>query len=558
MLTFIVALLSAVLLAESIFLASRVRRVGVGKVLLITRGAQAIRVVRSGLALLWPGERSIDASLAPSEVDFHVPQLASASGPLAVHCKASFALDLDDSVTLGALRILIEQPGRTLENAVAALEEALRQAFSGTPSGAIAADPNGVSAKVRAAAFSRLASLGFRLDSLSLTEVEASPAVLDGVATSADEESPLTTLVTTDSPQILQLLGAHAFDRLHIAYLVARSGAEVLDLVRRHRPVAALIDADLADGDGFQVSKTIKSEPSTNLTRVVMLLKSVVSQEELLRIKESLCDDLLCLPAPSFELHEHLACLVGVPFRKAHRTAVSLAIEVDALDRRFTGTVSDLSDSGARLVLDGVIPVGSKLKLKVQGAEPLEVCATSIWASGSDTDFSVGVRFDGETSLVAQRLRALCPWSVEEVDDGLLATLRGEIGVKSGLPRLAARLRGVPVALEVSGATGLAEDGQSAWRSFVGALAGYPLRVVGASVPFLQSIGPTLPASSIESVSLRYRCQQCGAQEERILQVAALLVEGGVRVAPTLVCPLCQGELGLDEDDKARLAVLAA
>ena len=77
-------------------------------------------------------------------------------------------------------------------------------------------------------------------------------------------------LVVDDDADLLHLLERELASASH-RVLVASSGAEALERVRRHRPTLVLLDVNLPDIDGIEVLRRLKQSPATERTAVVLL-----------------------------------------------------------------------------------------------------------------------------------------------------------------------------------------------------------------------------------------------------------------------------------------------
>ena len=87
--------------------------------------------------------------------------------------------------------------------------------------------------------------------------------------------------------------------------LVAQTGKETLEMTKRIRPDALLLDVSMPDMDGFQVLAALRADPATRLTPIVMLT-AAQSESEIVRGFELGADDYITKP---FRAHEMLARL---------------------------------------------------------------------------------------------------------------------------------------------------------------------------------------------------------------------------------------------------------
>ena len=92
-------------------------------------------------------------------------------------------------------------------------------------------------------------------------------------------------VVTSNNVEVFRHLGAGPFQRLDVAHSVASSYDEALELVRSKRPQIAILDAELAGGDGFALCRTIKDTPELRGVHVMMVLSPVITRAQLDRFR---------------------------------------------------------------------------------------------------------------------------------------------------------------------------------------------------------------------------------------------------------------------------------
>ncbi len=82
--------------------------------------------------------------------------------------------------------------------------------------------------------------------------------------------SSKTVLIVDDDPGILLSLD-FLMKKAGFTVLVARDGDEALQLVSDHLPDAILLDIMMPGVDGYEVCKTVKSNPKWNHAKIIML-----------------------------------------------------------------------------------------------------------------------------------------------------------------------------------------------------------------------------------------------------------------------------------------------
>jgi two-component system sensor histidine kinase/response regulator len=97
------------------------------------------------------------------------------------------------------------------------------------------------------------------------------------------------TEATSSNPVILNvddyLPGRYArtkvLERMGFPVLEASSGAEALDMVKRHKPALVLLDVNLPDIHGFEVCRRLRADPETAGTTIVHIsASSILSQHQ--------------------------------------------------------------------------------------------------------------------------------------------------------------------------------------------------------------------------------------------------------------------------------------
>jgi CheY-like chemotaxis protein len=239
------------------------------------------------------------------------------------------------------------------------------------------------------------------------------------------------TIVTTSNSAVLRQLGSRAFARLDVQYRVATSGAEALELVRAERPAMALLDVSLPDMEGYEVCRRIKADPQTRGTRVMMVHGTVLTRDDLVRLGESGCDDVFCVPAPSEELFQHCAHLLGLALRSSRRVAVELQCEMEIGELRTPAQLVNLSRGGARVTLPRPPGAGKNVTLFLRRHEReamARVPARVVWQRNAEGGVSVGLEFGEMPRQSRDLIDSLALWEATTSDDGkLVVAIQGEL-----------------------------------------------------------------------------------------------------------------------------------
>ena len=90
-----------------------------------------------------------------------------------------------------------------------------------------------------------------------------------------------------------------------------RDGMEALDLARKHRPDLILMDIQLPEVSGLEVTKWLKGDPELKTIPVVAVTAFAMRGDEE-RIRESGCEAYLSKPVPVAQFIETIRRFLGV------------------------------------------------------------------------------------------------------------------------------------------------------------------------------------------------------------------------------------------------------
>jgi diguanylate cyclase (GGDEF)-like protein len=99
-------------------------------------------------------------------------------------------------------------------------------------------------------------------------------------------------LLIDDSRPIHSLVRARLADE-SLQILSAHSGREGIDLVRAESPDVILLDVDMPEMDGFEVCRTLKSDPATLHIPVIFLTGSTSAEQKILGLEMGAIDYIL-------------------------------------------------------------------------------------------------------------------------------------------------------------------------------------------------------------------------------------------------------------------------
>jgi len=153
---------------------------------------------------------------------------------------------------------------------------------------------------------------------------------------------------STNRELLVELLNCAGFDTA-----VAEDGAQCLQVFRAWQPDLLLLDVEMPQMNGFAVCSTLKSDPASRLTPIV-LVTALSAIEDRLRGIEAGADDFLTKPVERSELMARTRSLLNLKaftdeLEKAEAVLCALAQSIEGKDPYTVGHCQRLSTYGARL-----------------------------------------------------------------------------------------------------------------------------------------------------------------------------------------------------------------
>ena len=110
-------------------------------------------------------------------------------------------------------------------------------------------------------------------------------------------------LIVEDEEDVQKLLSAIFGDLGDYRILCASDGEDALRIVRMDKPDIILLDIQLLKLDGYDVCKSVKSDPTMSSTKVLML-SGMTQNSDLQKAQEAGADGYIAKPFSSIELLE--------------------------------------------------------------------------------------------------------------------------------------------------------------------------------------------------------------------------------------------------------------
>jgi len=362
-------------------------------------------------------------------------------------------------------------------------------------------------------------------------------------------------VVTSDNPALLEHLAAPGLQSIGVEHTIAHSYGTAVELLRTKHPHVAIFDAERAEGTAYDICREIKQQPTLSDVRFIIVLASVVTREQLERVRECGCDDVLALPLRTEDFFHHVVQIAGLPHRQHGRVAVDLSVEVTLGKEVFVGTVDNMSLGGIGVSLDAELPEGELVGLRLRkGQERFpEARAKVMWTRRIGKMAALaGLSFAEMPVQTRLLVEELCFFDVRPLgDEGVLVTLHGDVVETTDFSALAEVLEEEPrVEFNLRELRRMSSYGVRSWCEFLDGLKGKHYAFHHTSTTFTTSVSmvPQVAGTGeIVSFEAPYRCDNCETVDVRLLESASVLQEGEELIAPTLRCNVCGGELVFDD-----------
>lgn len=367
-------------------------------------------------------------------------------------------------------------------------------------------------------------------------------------------------VLVSNNSELLRHLAAPPFRRLSLDLHVVSSGDDALDTAEREEPALAIIEAELPGISGYDVAKRIKG--SVAGCKVVMVMGKRIQADQMQRVAESGCDEVLIAPMSADELYDVVTTELELPRHGSETFSIEMAQD----QRAIKGRVTNLSIDGARLVLDEIVHEDTLLDLTVRshgssssakGNGSITLRARVVWAQSSGTETVVGASFENVSEAARARLAELTQWEIVEDTERTRIVIKGDITEATSFDDLLPQMVG-RVDFDLSQVRYMNSLGVREWVQFLrkANVQGYEFHACSSSFILQASmVEGVLGRGTVTSFFAPYHCGECDRQEEKLLQSAAVLAAN--YEPPTFNCPDCTNEhMILDDIPERYLAFL--
>lgn len=199
---------------------------------------------------------------------------------------------------------------------------------------------------------------------------------------------------------IIKRLGYRAF--------TANSSGSALQKLRQNLPDMVMCEANLPDGKGLDLFRSIKADPTTRDTTLIMVTTDNSEKTRKAAI-ECGCSDFLAKPVTTRQIFQVLEQNIGNKRRQKIRTDLALRVEVQEGGRKYFLYTHNFGEGGVFLKSAAPLPLGSVLDLSLElprHPEPLQVQGEVVYSFGESAGghpAGMGIRFinlDAETSVL--------------------------------------------------------------------------------------------------------------------------------------------------------------
>ena len=379
-------------------------------------------------------------------------------------------------------------------------------------------------------------------------------------------------VVATNNVAIFRHLAAPPLARLGVTYELVAGHAELMNAIALDPPAVALVDVDLAGGNGYDACRAIKAAEASRGTRVALILppRGVMPIDRAMidRLAESGCDDVIAPPLTADDFYAHLAQLTSLPLRRDRRIAVELDVDLPAGETttNLAGQVTNVGAGGVGLRLDAPMVAGTRLAARFRVGDQVspDTRAVVAWCRAADPlegGHAAGLTWDGEVPLRTRLLlEQVALFDISDENGALTVMLHGDFTEMTRFEALALRLAGQSdVTFDLAAVRYISSAGVRAWCELLDGLRGAKKRFRHCSIAFASQaamVPLVLADGEVLSLEAPYYCDPCGRDEVRLLEVGVIAREDDRILVPRLTCGACGAPTELDDIPERYFAFL--
>jgi CheY-like chemotaxis protein len=368
---------------------------------------------------------------------------------------------------------------------------------------------------------------------------------------------PLLRVVTSNNTAIFRELKSPSFQQLEMQQVVVTTGTDALQKIREHVPDLAVLDVDLPDMSGTDVCKLVKGDKKLAKVRVILVVSGSLSRDDVDRLADCGCDDILTIPTPAEDLYSHAARLLNLPQPQRSRVRAQVLMPSGSRTPVLRGDVQSIALESVDIAVEQSVELGTEVKLRLGrtgSGQAVLVKGTVVACEGDKQALTktLRVKLHGLRPEDERALADLALWEVVERRGGVLVMLRGDIVEKTSFDALLGQLSSLAITFDMAGVRYLNSTGIRRWVEFLERIdSEAQYEFVRCSVAFVTQLGLVSRAvgrGHVVSFMAPYYCEMCDRESQQLLQTKALAgAAGAVPVAPAFDCPQCGSPLEFDE-----------
>jgi CheY-like chemotaxis protein len=375
------------------------------------------------------------------------------------------------------------------------------------------------------------------------------------------------TIVASHNPDLARDFDRDLLRRSDLRLVTARSTSELIERLRAGADMC-FVDRVLPDTDAETALAAIRADKRLSTVPVVMVTSQLAPASDRLRAREAGFADVVELPAAPGVLSLLVARHLGVPLREDERFAVRVHVYDgdhggEANTDNYIGTSVDLSEAGMLLKAKRDVHAGALLQLRFA----LPGRAGELLLKGRVVRVDVGsyaparglaLSFDhltaADRAALHDYLRVLVggrpfQWQVTHESGRQVVSLFGVLRGDSDLLPLKL-LRG-EIWFRLREFRRISSDSVQRWIEFIRGLDMVTrINLLECPISFIHQanlITNLLERQEVMSFFAPYACDNCGLEEEKLIDVAADLDGGKRHTPPDFECSGCGGQLFFDD-----------
>lgn len=374
------------------------------------------------------------------------------------------------------------------------------------------------------------------------------------------------TIVASHNPDLARDFDRDLLRRRDLRLVTARSTNELLDRLRAGADMCFL-DRVLPDTDAETALAAIRADKKLASVPVVMVTSQLAPASDRLHAREVGFADIVELPAAPGVLSLLVARHLGVPLREDERFAVRVHVyDGDGAapsTENYIGTSVDLSEAGMLLKAKRDVQPGSMLQLRFAlpgkaGELMLKGRVVRVDVSSYAPARGLALSFDhltaADRAALHEYLRVLVggrpfQWLVTHEGGRQVVSLFGVLRGDSDLLPLKL-LRG-EIYFRLREFRRISSDSVQRWIEFIRGLdMVQKIYLLECPISFIHQanlITNLLERQEVVSFFAPFACDNCGLEEDKLIDVQKDLDGGKRRTPPDFKCSGCGGDLFFDD-----------